>query len=79
MIEGFHLIQAGQAQYDLTVPGHAAADQAGVPPCGTTARRRQCTGPARPHTFGDAKSFLEEFFPGRADELRQYQDGPWLL
>jgi hypothetical protein len=31
------------------------------------------------HTFGDAQSFLEEFFPGRADELRQYQDGPWLL
>jgi hypothetical protein len=28
------------------------------------------------HTFGDAQSFLEEFFPGRADELRQYQDGP---
>ena len=24
------------------------------------------------HTFGDAQSFLEEFFPGRADELRQY-------
>ena len=24
------------------------------------------------HTFGDAESFLEEFFPGRADELRQY-------
>jgi len=22
------------------------------------------------HTFGDAQSFLEEFFPGRADELR---------
>jgi len=22
------------------------------------------------HTFGDARSFLEEFFPGRADELR---------
>ena len=31
------------------------------------------------HAFGDAQSFLEEFFPGRADELRQYQDGPWLL
>ena len=31
------------------------------------------------HTFGDAESFLEEFFPGRADDLRQYQDGPWLL
>ena len=31
------------------------------------------------HTFGDAQSFLEEFFPGRADELRQYQDGPWLV
>jgi len=31
------------------------------------------------HTFGDAQSFLEEFFPGRADELRQYQDGPWSL
>jgi hypothetical protein len=30
------------------------------------------------HTFGDAQSFLEEFFPGRAGELRQYQDGPWL-
>ena len=28
------------------------------------------------HTFGDAQSFLEEFFPGRADEFRQYQDGP---
>ena len=28
------------------------------------------------HTFGDAQSFLEGFFPGRADELRQYQDGP---
>jgi phage shock protein A len=28
------------------------------------------------HTFGDAGSFLEEFFPGRADEFRQYQDGP---
>jgi hypothetical protein len=28
------------------------------------------------HAFGDAQSFLEEFFPGRADELRQYQDGP---
>ena len=27
------------------------------------------------HTFGDAQSFLEEFFPGRADEFRQYQDG----
>ena len=23
------------------------------------------------HTFGDAQSFLEEFFPGRADEFRQ--------
>ena len=34
---------------------------------------------AAAHTFGDAQSFLEEFFPGRADELRQYQDGPWLL
>ena len=22
------------------------------------------------HTFGDAQSFLEEFFPGRADEFR---------
>jgi hypothetical protein len=22
------------------------------------------------HTFGDAQSFLEEFFPGRAGELR---------
>ena len=31
------------------------------------------------HTFGYAQSFLEEFFPGRADQLRQYQDGPWLL
>ena len=29
------------------------------------------------HAFGDAESFLEEFFPGRADELRQYQDGPY--
>jgi hypothetical protein len=28
------------------------------------------------HTFGDAQSFLEEFFPGRADEIRQHQDGP---
>ena len=28
------------------------------------------------HTFGDARSFLEEFFPGRADEFRQDQDGP---
>jgi phage shock protein A len=28
------------------------------------------------HTFGDAQSFLEEFFPGRAGEFRQYQDGP---
>jgi len=27
----------------------------------------------------DAQSFLEEFFPGRADEFRQYQDGPWLV
>ncbi len=34
---------------------------------------------AAAHTFGDAQSFLEEFFPGRADEFRQYQDGPWLL
>jgi hypothetical protein len=34
---------------------------------------------AAARTFGDAQSFLEEFFPGRADELRQYQDGPWLL
>ncbi len=34
---------------------------------------------AAAHTFGDARSFLEEFFPGRADELRQYQDGSWLL
>ena len=25
---------------------------------------------AAAHTFGDAQSFLEEFFPGRADELR---------
>jgi hypothetical protein len=25
---------------------------------------------AAAHTFGDATSFLEEFFPGRADELR---------
>ncbi len=34
---------------------------------------------AAAHTLGDAPSFLEEFFPGRADEFRQYQDGPWLL
>jgi phage shock protein A len=34
---------------------------------------------AAAHAFGDAQSFLEEFFPGRADELRQYQDGPWLV
>jgi hypothetical protein len=34
---------------------------------------------ASAHTFGDAQSFLEEFFPGRADDVRQYQDGPWLL
>ncbi len=25
---------------------------------------------AAAHAFGDAQSFLEEFFPGRADELR---------
>jgi hypothetical protein len=24
---------------------------------------------AAAHTFGDAQSFLEEFFPGRADDL----------
>jgi hypothetical protein len=34
---------------------------------------------AAARTFGDVQSFLEEFFPGRAGELRQYQDGPWLL
>ncbi len=28
------------------------------------------------HTFGDAQSFLEGFFPGRAGEFREYQDGP---
>jgi hypothetical protein len=27
---------------------------------------------ATEHTFGDAQSFLEKFFPGRVDELRQY-------
>ena len=27
------------------------------------------------HAFGDARSFLEEFFPGRADELRAAPDG----
>ena len=29
---------------------------------------------AAAHTFGDAPSFLEKFFPGRADQLRAGAD-----
>jgi hypothetical protein len=32
MIDRSQLLQPGQAQHDLTMQGHAAADQAGVPP-----------------------------------------------
>jgi hypothetical protein len=32
VIDRTHLVQAGQAQHDLAVQRHAAADQAGIPP-----------------------------------------------